>query len=197
MRLRTITLITVFAATVPLANWMIGNVGTDCTPAGPCTIPVGFGLQAPSGVLVVGAALVLRDLVQEGGGVRAALAAIAIGTAIAALVAPPALVLASAVAFLLSELTDLIVYTPLRRRRPGIAVVASGFAGALVDSALFLWLAFGSLDYLAGQVGSSGSACWLRRSSRFCAPGPTGNGLPIPQPPMPGRFRHRRWMPLT
>jgi hypothetical protein len=24
--------------------------------------------------------------------------------------------------------------------------------GAVVDSALFLWLAFGSLDYLAGQV---------------------------------------------
>lgn len=152
MTLRTITLITVFAATVPAANWMIGNVGTDCAPAGPCTIPVGFGLQAPSGVLVVGAALVLRDLVQEVGGIRAALAAIALGTAISALVAPPALVLASAGAFLLAELTDLIVYTPLRRRRPGLAVVASSLAGALVDSALFLLLAFGSLDYLAGQV---------------------------------------------
>ncbi|MDX3928935.1 MAG: VUT family protein [Shinella sp.] len=152
MTLRTITLITVFAATVPAANWMIGNVGTDCAPAGPCTIPVGFGLQAPSGVLVVGAALVLRDLVQEVGGVRAALGAITIGTVISAMVAPPTLVLASAAAFLLAELTDLIVYTPLRRRRPGLALVASGFAGALVDSALFLWLAFGSLDFLAGQV---------------------------------------------
>lgn len=152
MRLRTITLITVFAATVPLANWMIGNVGTDCAPAGPCTIPVGFSLQAPSGVLVVGAALVLRDLVQEVGGIRAALAAITIGTAISALVAPPALVLASAAAFLLAELADLIVYTPLRQRRPGLAVVASGLAGALVDSGLFLSLAFGSFDFLAGQI---------------------------------------------
>lgn len=152
MMLRTITLITVFAATVPAANWMIGNVGTECAPARPCTIPVGFGLQAPSGVLVVGAALVLRDLVQEAGGIRAALGAVVIGTAVSALVAPPALVLASAAAFLLAELADLIVYTPLRRRRPGLAVVASGLAGALVDSALFLWLAFGSLDYLTGQV---------------------------------------------
>lgn len=27
----------------------------------------------------------------------------------------------------------------------------SGIAGALVDSALFLWLAFGSLDFMLGQ----------------------------------------------
>ncbi|MCW5706941.1 VUT family protein [Shinella sp.] len=152
MGLRTTALIAAFAATVPAANWMIGNVGTACAPDGPCTIPVGFGLEAPSGVLVVGAALVLRDLVQEAGGIRAALIAIAIGTALSWFIAPPTLVLASATAFLLAELADLIVYTPLRRRTPGLAVVASGGAGAFVDSTIFLWLAFGSLDYLAGQV---------------------------------------------
>jgi len=53
-----------FAATVPLANWMIGNVG-QCIPDGPCLIPVGFGLMAPSGVLVIGLALVLRDAVHS------------------------------------------------------------------------------------------------------------------------------------
>lgn len=152
MELRTISLIAAFAATVPAANWMIGNVGARCVPDGPCTIPVGFGLEAPSGVLVVGVALVLRDLVQEAGGIRAALAAITIGTPLSWFIAPPALVLASASAFLLAELADLIVYTPLRRRWPGLAVFASGGAGALVDSAVFLWLAFGSLDFLAGQV---------------------------------------------
>ncbi|MBN4747477.1 VUT family protein, partial [Pandoraea nosoerga] len=52
-----------FIATIPLANWLIGNVGTTCVPGGPCIIPVGFGLMAPSGVLMVGLALVLRDLV--------------------------------------------------------------------------------------------------------------------------------------
>lgn len=149
---RTISLIAAFAVTVPVANWMIGKVGTRCVPDGPCTIPVGFGLHAPSGVLVVGAALVLRDLVQEAGGIRAALAAVAIGTALSWFIAPPALVHASAVAFLLAELADLTVYTPLRLRRPGLAIVASGTAGALVDSAVFLWLAFGSVDFLAGQV---------------------------------------------
>lgn len=152
MELRTISLIAAFAATVPVANWMIGNVGTRCVPDGPCTIPIGFGLEAPSGVLVVGAALVLRDLVQEASGIRAALVSVAIGTAFSWLIAPPALVLASASAFLLAELADLAVYTLLRLRRPGLAIIASGSVGALVDSAVFLWLAFGTLDYLAGQV---------------------------------------------
>jgi hypothetical protein len=31
-------------------------------------------------------------------------------------------------------------------------VLLSGIAGAIVDSAAFLLLAFGSLDYMAGQV---------------------------------------------
>ncbi|MEA2966341.1 MAG: queuosine precursor transporter, partial [Alphaproteobacteria bacterium] len=68
------------------------------------------------------------------------------------LLAPPALVIASAVAFLLSEFADLGVYTPLARRGLVLAVVASGLAGLVVDSIVFLWLAFGSLDFLSGQV---------------------------------------------
>ena len=67
-------------------------------------------------------------------------------------VAPAALVAASATAFLLSEFADLAVYTPLARRRLVVAVVASSFAGLVVDSIVFLWLAFGSLDFLAGQI---------------------------------------------
>lgn len=54
-----------FAASIPAANWMIGNVGTSCTPGGPCLIPVAPGVAAPSGVLMVGLALVMRDLVQR------------------------------------------------------------------------------------------------------------------------------------
>lgn len=147
-----ILLIAAFAATIPLANWMIGNIGTECIPGGPCLLPVGFGLAAPSGVLVVGAALVLRDMVHEAGGIRAAFAAIAIGGVLAWTFAPPALVLASVAAFILSELADLAVYAPLRKRRLPLAVFASGLAGAAVDSAVFLWLAFGSLDFIAGQI---------------------------------------------
>jgi hypothetical protein len=33
-----------------------------------------------------------------------------------------------------------------------LAVVLSGLVGLVIDSIAFLWLAFGSLDFLAGQV---------------------------------------------
>ena len=44
------------------------------------------------------------------------------------------------------------MYTPLQRRRLTLAVVASSVVGLVVDSVAFLTLAFGSLDFLAGQV---------------------------------------------
>ncbi len=141
-----------FLAPIPIANWLIGNIGTECIPNGPCLIPVGFGLMAPSGVLMIGAALVLRDAVQQLLGMRWAIAAIICGVVLSALVAPPALVLASAVAFALAETLDLAVYTPLRNRNLPLAVLASGAVGAVADSAAFLLIAFGSLNYIEGQI---------------------------------------------
>jgi uncharacterized PurR-regulated membrane protein YhhQ (DUF165 family) len=78
--------------------------------------------------------------------------AIVFGSGLSALLAPASLVVASATAFLLSEFADLAVYTPLARRRLVAAVIASSSVGLVVDSVVFLWLAFGSLDFLAGQV---------------------------------------------
>jgi uncharacterized PurR-regulated membrane protein YhhQ (DUF165 family) len=141
-----------FCLTIPAANWMIGNVGTVCPGAGPCLIPVAPGLMAPSGVIMIGAALVLRDLVQRRLGVEFGIAAIIAGAGISAAIVPTALVTASAAAFLLSEFADFAVYTPLARRRLVLAVVASSFAGLVIDSIIFLWLAFGSLDFLIGQI---------------------------------------------
>jgi queuosine precursor transporter len=141
-----------FCLTIPAANWLIGHVGTECAPNGPCVIPVAPGLFAPSGVLMVGAALVLRDLVQRRFGAGIGICAILMGAALSGLLAPPALVIASAAAFLLSETVDFAVYTPLARKYFVAAVVASGFFGLLVDSVVFLWLAFGSLEFLAGQI---------------------------------------------
>ena len=141
-----------FFEIVPTANWLISNVGTVCIPSGPCLVPVGFGLTAPSGVLLVGLGLVLRDVIHEQFGAKVAIAAILAGAALSLLFAAPGLALASAVAFLLSELADLTVYAPLRKKRIFSAVALSGLAGAFVDSAAFLLIAFGSLDYLAGQV---------------------------------------------
>ena len=141
-----------FGLTIPAANWMIGNVGTVCVPNGPCLIPVAPHLMAPSGVAMIGVALVLRDLVQRRLGVAYSAGAVIVGAVLSALVAPASLVLASGVAFLLSEFADLAVYTPLARRRLVLAVVASSLIGLVVDSVIFLWLAFGSLDFLAGQI---------------------------------------------
>jgi uncharacterized PurR-regulated membrane protein YhhQ (DUF165 family) len=141
-----------FALTIPAANWLIGHVGTTCVPQGPCLVPVAPGLMAPSGVTMVGIALVLRDLVQRRLGTAISALAVLVGSGLSALYAPASLVVASATAFLLSELADLAVYTPLARRRLVAAVIASSCAGLVVDSIVFLWLAFGSLDFLAGQV---------------------------------------------
>jgi queuosine precursor transporter len=141
-----------FGLTIPAANWMLGHVGTVCPPNSPCLIPVAPGLMAPSGVVMIGIALVLRDLVQRRLGVGFSAAAVIAGAMLSALVAPPALALASGTAFLLSEAVDLAVYTPLARRRLIAAVVLSSLVGLVIDSVVFLWLAFGSLDFLAGQI---------------------------------------------
>jgi uncharacterized PurR-regulated membrane protein YhhQ (DUF165 family) len=141
-----------FCLTIPLANWMIGHVGTVCLPNGPCLLPVAPHLMAPSGVLMIGAALVLRDLVQRRLGVEFGIGAIVVGALISAALAPASLVIASAAAFLLSEFADFAVYTPLARRRLVLAVLASSSVGLVVDSIVFLWLAFGSLDFLFGQI---------------------------------------------
>jgi uncharacterized PurR-regulated membrane protein YhhQ (DUF165 family) len=121
--------------------------------------------------VVVGLAFVLRDLVQRRLGARAAFAAVVVGAALSALLAPAQIVVASTAAFLLSELADFAVYTPLQRRRFVLAVLVSSLAGLVVDSAIFLYLAFGSLDFLLGQIVGKAwmvllalpFAAWLRR----------------------------------
>ena len=124
------------------ANWAIETFGL---------VPVGFGLMAPAGVYFAGLTFTFRDLAHERVGRGWVFVAIIIGAALSALVSP-AFAVASGAAFLLSETADLAVYTPLRRRSWLGAVAASNTVGLVVDSALFLWLAFGSLDFLAGQV---------------------------------------------
>jgi queuosine precursor transporter len=131
-----------FVATVFLANWLVAHYGV---------VPVGFGLVAPAGVYVVGVAFTLRDTVQRTLGRLAAVLAVLIGAAASYLI-EPRFAVASGVAFLVSELADLAVYTPLERRSWLAAVVASNTVGLLIDSWLFLTIAFGSLEFFAGQV---------------------------------------------
>lgn len=141
-----------FILTIPAMNWVVMNVGTVCTPDGPCLIPVAPSVMAPSGVLMAGVALVLRDGLQSKLGVRWSLYAILLGAGLSACFSEPSLVIASVLAFFFSELADLIVYTPMRKKWPAWAIMASGLVGSIVDSAIFLSLAFGSVEFLWGQV---------------------------------------------
>lgn len=131
-----------YVLTIFVANWAVQRFGV---------VPVGFGLMAPAAVYFVGLAFTLRDVVQDELGRLAVVACILVGAAASALVSP-AFALASAVAFLVSETADFAIYSPLRDRSWLGAVVASNVVGLVVDSVLFLWLAFGSLEFLPGQV---------------------------------------------
>lgn len=141
-----------FILTIPVGNWVVMNVGLVCLKDGPCLIPVAPGMMAPSAVLLAGFALVLRDAVQSLLGKRWTIFAIAVGAVISGFLSDPSIVLGSTCAFLFSELADFAVYTPLRERHLTTAIIASGLVGSLVDSVIFLSLAFGSLEFVIGQV---------------------------------------------
>lgn len=140
-----------FVFTVYAANWLVTRYGP---------VAIGFGLVAPAGVYVVGLAFTLRDIVHRTLGRWFVIGAILVGAVLSYFVSANAhipggkmgLAVASAIAFLFSELADLSVYEPLRERGWVPAVVVSNIVGLVVDSALFLWLAFGSLAFFWGQV---------------------------------------------
>ena len=131
-----------FIATVVGANWALATFGI---------VPIGFGLTAPAGVFAAGLAFSLRDWLHEAGGRAWVLVAIVVGASLSYAI-EPTFAIASGVAFACSELLDFAVYTPLRKRGWGPAVLASNAAGMVADSALFLWLAFGSLQFIEGQL---------------------------------------------
>lgn len=108
--------------------------------------------MAPSGILMVGLALVLRDIVHETLGIRWALAGILIGGLFSTIFSPASLVVASTTAFLISEIGDLAIYTPLRKSGFVRAAVISSLVGLVLDSLIFLAIAFGSLEFLPGQI---------------------------------------------
>jgi len=149
----TILLIALFASMVPLANFLISNVGTTCVPNGPCLIPVFPGVMAPSGVLAIGLALVLRDMVQLRIGLKPTLALVIIGCCISYLISYRDLAIASASAFIVSEVVDTVFFT-LIIKRLGLyfAILVSGVFGAVIDSVVFLQLAFGNIEFIEGQI---------------------------------------------
>lgn len=149
--MKKVALFVAFVTTVYAANWALTRYGI---------VNIGFGLMAPAGVYFAGLGFGLRDALHEVGGRWWVLAAIACGALLSYVIEDGitipgghvAIAVASAIAFTIAELADLAVYEPLRERQWTAAVIASNIVGAIVDSALFLWLAFGSLAHLNGQV---------------------------------------------
>lgn len=75
------------------------------------------------------------------------------GAGLSYFLSEPFIALASGAAFLVSEITDLLVYTPLRKKGYLRAALASNVAGAFVDTIVFLWIAgFPIVDSLGGQM---------------------------------------------
>nr|WP_202489684.1 VUT family protein [Streptomyces sp. SID8381] len=114
------------------ANWATSHYGL---------IPVGFGQTATAGTLAAGAALMLRNVVQDQLGRYAVVVSVLFGSLISALTSAPAVALASGCAVLVSELADTAVYTPLRKRGWVRAVLPATLLGALLDTVVFLSLA--------------------------------------------------------
>jgi queuosine precursor transporter len=142
MRLLGLGCLLLYVGTIFAANWAITRFGL---------VSVGFGLVAPAAVYFVGLAFTLRDLTQNLLGRRWVVIAILLGAA-ASWGVSSHFAVASGIAFLASETADFLVYTPLAERRWLTAVAASNVVGTVVDSVIFLWLAFGSLTLLRGQV---------------------------------------------
>ena len=132
-----------YIGAIILANWAVNKYGI---------VSVGFGLMAPAAVYFVGVAFTARDAVQRTLGRLVVLAAILVGAGVSYYVSSGRLALASGIAFLISEAADFAIYTPLERRGWLKAVIASNVVGVLIDSYVFLSIAFGSLAFYWGQV---------------------------------------------
>jgi uncharacterized PurR-regulated membrane protein YhhQ (DUF165 family) len=135
-----------YVACIVGANALLTYVGT---------IPVGFGLLAPAGVLLAGFTFTARDLVQTAAGWRESRRliplSIVVGAGISALMSSR-FAIASGATFIVSESVDWLLFSLVIRRGFAWALPISSVVAEVVDSVVFLSLAFGSLDFLPGQL---------------------------------------------
>ncbi|MFI9559146.1 hypothetical protein [Nonomuraea endophytica] len=116
------------------------------------TVPVGFGLLAPGGVYLAGLLFTLRDLIHERSGPLTVLYTLYGGLILSGFMGSGLVSTASIAAFALAELIDTAVYILTRRYGLIAAVTASNLVALAADSVVFLFLAFGSLAMLPGQI---------------------------------------------
>jgi queuosine precursor transporter len=138
-----------YVALAVLANWLASRfiVHVPLTAYG-----------APAGVFCVGLILVLRDWLQQLAGLAWTLLLVPVGGLSSYLIGMlggwgslQRIALASLAAFLASETLEALVFTPIRRRSLTLGVALSATAGNALDSWLFLWLAFSSEAFFAGN----------------------------------------------
>lgn len=142
--------LTCYVGATVAANWLTSHFGF---------VPVGFGLMASCGTYAAGLALLARDFVQDAWGRAFVLFAILAGALLSVGLSTPEIALASGIAFLVAELCDMAVYTPLRKKGWARAVLPSSFVGSLLDTVTFLWLA--GFPILAGVPGQMvGKLLW-------------------------------------
>jgi uncharacterized PurR-regulated membrane protein YhhQ (DUF165 family) len=188
-----------YVGSILLANWLIVTFP-------PVTVWPWPQLLAPAGVLAAGFVFSFRNLTQETLGRRFSVLAILVGATLSWFVSadahlggPVSVPLASGAAFLLSELLDYSVYTPMRRHGWVRAMAASDLAGQVFDSAVFLIAAFGygGLGFLAGQIVGKAWCTWVtvglmilaRRAVPGWQPRPVANSK-VSRMPTVG---HRPW----
>lgn len=130
-----------YVALVVLANWLAAKYVI--------TVPFTHHL-APAGVLCVGFVLVMRDWLQQLRGLRVTFALI-LGAGILSYVTGliagygslQRIALASLIAFIVSEgIVETAIFSPLRKRYYTLGVALSASLGNLIDSYIFLVLAF-------------------------------------------------------
>lgn len=143
------TLALTYVGLAVLANWLASRYLV--------TVPF-TGYVAPAGVFCIGAILVLRDWLQQLAGLRYTLLLVPLGGAASYLIGVEAgwtslqrIALASVAAFIVSETVEALVFTPIRKRSLTTAVALSATVGNAIDSALFLWIAFGSEAFFPGN----------------------------------------------
>lgn len=117
-------------------------------------VSVGFGLVTTAGTFAAGFALLARDFVHRYAGVWWVLGGIVVGITISWFMASPALALASAAAFAIAELADLLVFLWVRPRGFIQAAWWSNVVSAPVDTVAFLAIAGFPLTWpvITGQL---------------------------------------------
>lgn len=115
----------------------------------------------PAGTLWAGVTFTLRDLLHETLGTPGVAAGVVVGTGVSWLLASPQIAIAGVVAFFVSETLDSALYAVLRRGSRLRAVLVSNLVGLVVDTIVFVPLAFGSVTAVPGQVAGKTAATVL------------------------------------